>query len=78
MNQIQNTVSWFNVVMTDVGPESSKILIHICIGLKAQIEDEDVFEDKHVVSQRPTVEEKGDNVNRSSPGIYVEDEPSLD
>ena len=64
--------------MTDVGPESSKILIHICIGLKAQIEDKDMFEDKHAVSQRPTVVEEGDNVNRNSPGIYAKDEPSLD
>ena len=40
--------------MTDVGSESSKILIHICIGLEAQTEDEDededMSEDKHVVS----------------------------
>ena len=71
-------MNWFNVVMTDVGPESSKILIHICIGLKAQIEDEDMFEDKHAVSQRPTVVEEGDNVNRNSPGIYAKDKPSLD
>ena len=71
-------MSWFNVVMTDVGSESSKILIHICIGLEAQIEDEDMFEDKHAMSQRPTVVEEGDNVNRNSPRIYAEDEPSLD
>ena len=33
-----------------VGSESSKILIHICIRLKAQTEDEDMSEDEHVVS----------------------------
>ena len=32
-----------------VGLESPKILIHVCIGLEAQTEDEDMFEDKHVV-----------------------------
>ena len=38
-----------------VGPESTKIRIHICIRLKAQTENEDMSEDKHSVSQRPTV-----------------------
>ena len=33
-----------------VGPESSKILIHICIELEVQTEDEDMSEDKHTVS----------------------------
>ena len=33
-----------------VGPESPKIPIHICIKPKAQTEDEDMSEDKHVVS----------------------------
>ena len=61
-----------------MGPESSKILIHICIGLKAQTEDEDMSKDKHVVSQRPTIVGEEDNVNRNSPGSYAEDEPSLD
>ena len=58
--------------------KSSKILIHICIGLEAQTEDEDMSEDKHAVSQRPTVVDEGDSVNRNSPGIYAEDKPSLD
>ena len=61
-----------------VGPESSKILIHICIGLKAQTEDEDMFEDKHALSQRPTVVGEEDSVNCNSPGSYTEDEPSFD
>ena len=58
--------------------ESSKILIHICIGLKAQTEDEDMFEDKHALSQRPIVVSEDDSVNCNSPGSYTEDEPSLD
>ena len=33
-----------------MGPESAKIPIHICIKPKAQTEDEDMSEDKHVVS----------------------------
>ena len=36
-----------------------------------------MFENKYAVSQRPTVVEEGDNVNRNSPGIYAKDEPSL-
>ena len=35
-------------------------------------------EDKHAVSQRPTVVDEGDSVNRNSPGIYAEDKPTLD
>ena len=61
-----------------MGPESSKILIHICIRLKAQTEDKDMSKDKHVVLQRPTVVGEEDSVNRNSPGSYAEDEPSLD
>ena len=61
-----------------MGQESPKILIHIYIGLEAQTEDEDMSEDKHAVSQRPTVVDEGDSVNRNSPGIYTEDKPSLD
>ena len=37
-----------------------------------------MFEDKHAVSQRPTVVGEGDSVNRNSLGSYAEDEPSLD
>ena len=33
-----------------MGSKSPKILIHICIELEAQIEDEDMSEDKHAVS----------------------------
>ena len=61
-----------------VGPESSKILIHIWIGLKAQTEDEDMSKDKHAMSQRPTVVGEEDSVNCNSPGSYAEDKPSLD
>ena len=56
-----------------MGPESLKILIHICIRLEAQTEDKD----KHVVSWRPTVIGEEDSVNRNSPANYAEDEPSL-
>ena len=61
-----------------MGPESSKILIHICIGLEAQTKDEDMFEDKHALSQRPTVVGEEDSVNCNSLGSYTEDEPSID
>ena len=61
-----------------MGLKSSKILIHICIRSKAQTEDEDMSEDKHAVSQRPTVVGKEDSVNRNTLGDYAEDEPFLD
>ena len=35
-------------------------------------------EDKHAVSQRPTVVDEGDSVNRNGPGNFAEDEPFLD
>ena len=37
-------------LLTIVGSESPKILIHIYIGLEAQTEDEDMSDDKHAVS----------------------------
>ena len=61
-----------------MGPESPKVLIHICIELEAQTEVEDLSEDKHAVSQRAIVVSKEDSVNRNSPGNYVEDENFLD
>ena len=61
-----------------VGLESPKILIHVCIGLEAQIEDKDMSEDKHSVSQRPTVVGEEGSVNRNSPRSYVKDEPFID
>ena len=61
-----------------MGPESPKVLIHICIRPKAQTEDEDMFEDKHALSQRPTVVGEEDSVNCNSLGSYTEDKPSLD
>ena len=61
-----------------MGPESSKILIHICIGLEAQTKDEDMFEDKHALSQRPTVVGEEGSVNRNSLGNYTEDKPFPD
>ena len=41
-------------------------------------EDEDMFEDKHVVSQRPTVVGERDSVNCNGPGNFAEDKPFLD
>ena len=38
------------IIIIIVGLESPKILIHICIELEVQTEDEDMSEDKHVVS----------------------------
>ena len=38
------------IIIIIVGPESPKILIHICIGPEAQTEDENMSEDKHAVS----------------------------
>ena len=38
------------IIIIIVGLESPKILIHICIELEVQTEDEDLSEDKHTVS----------------------------
>ena len=38
------------IIIIIVGLESPKILIHICIELEVQTEDEDMSEDKHTVS----------------------------
>ena len=65
-----------------MGPESPKILIYIYIyiyiGLEAQIEDEDMFKNEHMVSQRPTVVGKRDSVNRNGSENFAKDEPFLD
>ena len=38
------------IIIIIVGLESPKILIHVCIRLEAQTEDEDMSKDKHAVS----------------------------
>ena len=61
-----------------MGPESPKVLTHICIRPKDQTEDVDMFEDEHAVSQRPTAVGEEDSVNCNTLGDYAKDKPFLD
>ena len=61
-----------------VAGESKDTYPYIYIGLEAQTEDEDMFEDKHVVSQKPTVVGERDSVNCNDLGNFTKDESFLD